>query len=569
VLSVGVIGHRPDRLPEGMQPRIAREIAETLAAIRAEALSAYGRYTDCFAESAPRLALVTALAEGTDRMAAKSAIVLGFDLETPLPFVAEEYEKDFESHDSKASFRGLLSRACTVLELGGNRAHEGRSYEAAGLVVLDMADILVAAWDGGAARGRGGTVELVAEAGRRGMPVVRVDVSGSAPPRLHWRGLGDRHTAPLRIEDHPAATLESALAAAIEAQIRPPQNPVERDGLDRYLAERRRWVTASVEYPLLMLLLGVRWPRLGDILSPQPEKLANALSEFGSAQSAIGAAFGWADSVAARFAQVFRSAMITNFLVSAVAVLVGVMSLAYPLSAIELVLVFFLVLNAFIGHSRRWHHRWIESREVAERLRAAAPMHTLATRAPGPFGAATTWPAWYVRAVSREAGLRGGRLDDEALASALAALRKLVSGQAAYHETTARRFQRLHDRLAMAGQILFVAALILAAGTFAGKAFHLFTATAEMSRWIILASASFPALASASYGIRLIGDFEGAAKRSGRMRGQLSALASALQKGSSDFESLRDRAHEASDVMLGDVATWRLAAESRELAMPG
>ncbi|HWE05340.1 MAG TPA: hypothetical protein VG274_01445 [Rhizomicrobium sp.] len=568
-LSVGIIGHRPNRLPEEMCPRIGREIAETLAAIRVEAFAAHARHADCFSEFAPKLTLVAALAEGADRMAAEAALELGFELEAPLPFAVDEYEKDFDNQNARASFRGFLDKARAVLELDGDRMQAGKSYATGGLVVLDMSDLLIAVWDGGPPHGRGGTTELIAEAGRRGMPIIRVDATGKNLPRLHWRGLDDRHTTPMHIDDHPAAAVEEALATAIEAQIRPPQNPAERSGLDRFLVEGSRRLTARIEYPLLMFLLCVRWPRAGDILVPQPARLADELSATGSGASAITTAFGWADAIAVRFAQDFRSAVIANFLVSAVAVLVAALNFPYPWSAIELVLVTFLVVNALVGYKRRWHHRWIESREVAERLRVAAPMHALATRAPGPFGTAPTWPAWYARAISREAGLCRGRLDKEGLAAARRGLQALLNTQAAYHQTTAWRFRRLHGRLALAGLSLFVAAFLLSAGAFAGIALRLLSVTPDMQYWMIVASASLPAFASAGYGIRMIGDFDGAAKRSARMKAQLDALASSIGKGGAEFEWLRDRAHKASDVMLGDVAIWRLAVESRELEMPG
>jgi hypothetical protein len=502
-------------------------------------------------------------------MAAEAALDLGFELEAPLPFSADEYEKDFESRSAKDSFRRLLSQARAVLELRGDRSQAGKSYGAAGLVVLDNSDILLAVWDGGAADGRGGTAELIAEAGRRGMPVVRVDVAGGNSPRLHWRGLGDRHTTSMHIDDHPAAALDESLAATIDAQTAPPQSRDERKGLDRYFAECSRRLTVRAEYPLFMLLLGVRWPRLGDILLPRPEGAKDDSDASAPDALPIMQAFAWSDAVGLRFAQDFRSAVVTNFLVAALAVLVGALNLPYPWSAIELGLVFLLVLNAFIGHARGWHHRWIESREVAERLRVAAAMRALATRPLAPFGAAPAWPAWYARAIAREAGLRSGLLDSDGLAAARRELQILVSSQAAYHDTTARRFRRLHHRLALAGQLLFVAALILSAGMFATKAFHLFAVTHEVSYWLIVATASLPALGSASYGIRVIGDFEGAAKRSARMKAQLGGLAASIENGDADLEWLRDRAHKAGDVMLGDVANWRLVVEGRELSMPG
>ncbi|MGH6876098.1 MAG: hypothetical protein ACREHV_01835, partial [Rhizomicrobium sp.] len=567
-LAVGVIGHRPDRLPEDMRPRIAQEIGETFEAIRTEAVAAHARHADYFSTSAPKLIVVTALAEGSDRMATEAALANGFELEAPLPFPVDEYERDFDGPGAKNLFQGFVRRARAVLELEGDRTQPGKSYAAAGLVVLDNSDILIAVWDGGAAHGRGGTTELIHEAVRRGMPVIRVDATCENPPRLHWRGIEDRHTTPMHIEDHPAVALDQALAAALDAQVRPPQNPAERQGLDRYFTERSRRITIRIEFPLLMVLMGVRWPRLGDIVLPRPEAPPEDRSAIQPPPTAIDRAFAWADAVALRFAQDFRSAVITNFLVAAIAVLVGTLNLRYPWNAIELALVFLLVLNAFIGHARRWHHRWIESREVAERLRMTAAMRAIATRALGPFGAAATWPAWYVRAIARESGLRSGRLDRDGLAGARESLLALVRSQAAYHAATATRFERLHDRLALAGQITFVAALILAAGLFVAKAFD-FTMTARFIRWTIVASASLPALASASYGIRVIGDFDGSAKRSRRMKAQLDALATTIETGSVSFERLRDRAHKASDVMLGDVANWRLVVESRELEMPG
>ena len=196
-------------------------------------------------------------------------------------------------------------------------------------------------------------------------------------------------------------------------------------------------------------------------------------------------------------------------------------------------------------------------------------MYDLATRPLGPFGVAPTWPTWYARAVSREAGLRGGRLDEKSLSGSRIRLLKLVDNQAEYHQATARRFMRLHTRLNWVGLICFLTALVVTAGILVVRTFQLFPFTPWTAHFSTVASASLPALASASYGIRFIGDFEGAARRSSRMKEQFDALASSIRQGQTEFEWLRDRAHKASKILLGDVASWRLAAESREIAMPG
>jgi len=53
-------------------------------------------------------------------------------------------------------------------------AQLGEAYEAAGWVVLDQCDLLIAIWDGKAPRGLGGTGQIVHEALRRGIPTVSV-----------------------------------------------------------------------------------------------------------------------------------------------------------------------------------------------------------------------------------------------------------------------------------------------------------------------------------------------------------------------------------------------------------
>jgi hypothetical protein len=78
-----------------------------------------------------------------------------------------------------------------------------------------------------------------------------------------------------------------------------------------------------------------------------------------------------------------------------------------------------------------------------------------------------------------------------------------------------------------------------------------------------------PAFGAASYAVRVIGDFEGSAKRSQRTGTTLGLLSEAFRETSSSLPALRSLAHAAADVMLGDVAHWRLASETRQLAIPG
>ncbi len=133
--------------------------------------------------------MVSPLAEGADRLAAKAALAIGYQLFVILPFPAEEYAQDFPA--SVVEFEALLARADGgVRTLPGVRGEaEAASYEAVGHAVVAACDVLIAIWDGLPARGRGGTAEIVSHALKLGRPVCWLLPDGSAPPA--WRHAGD------------------------------------------------------------------------------------------------------------------------------------------------------------------------------------------------------------------------------------------------------------------------------------------------------------------------------------------------------------------------------------------
>jgi hypothetical protein len=180
--------------------------------------------------------------------------------------------------------------------------------------------------------------------------------------------------------------------------------------------------------------------------------------------------------------------------------------------------------------------------------------------------------------------LRAGRFDPSTLRDARATLLDVLKGQREYHETAAHRMKTLGHRLERTGEVLFILTLLAALGFLA--AIGLFAATAfthlQMSPWqvffVTAVAAGLPALGTATYGIRVIGDFEGVAERSRRMSEALGRLIAAIehdwpeakrQTEPPNFALLRARAHAAREAMLGDVENWRLSAESRDLAIPG
>ena len=171
VLHIGVTGHRPPRLSRERFSAVqdaVRLVLEKLADEFAEVLTT---------DPEKSLCVITSLAEGADQLAARAALDCGMEIQCPLPFHRDEYERDFPEADARREYRRLLGYATTVLELDGNRDDEGTAYLNAGRVMLEQSDVFLAIWDEGKAGGRGGTAQIVAEARETGIPVIVIQPS--------------------------------------------------------------------------------------------------------------------------------------------------------------------------------------------------------------------------------------------------------------------------------------------------------------------------------------------------------------------------------------------------------
>lgn len=178
-VSVGVVGHRPNRLQPADLPSLTARLGEILAAVK-NAATQMPNGLVC-------LRAVSPLAEGTDRYFAREALRLGYELFCPLPFPKVEFENDFKpGHsllggiDSIADFNEILNYArqnarLVLIELDGVRSKAAEAYEAAGRVVLEQSDLLLVVWDGSGGNKRGGTYETLQEALTAGVPTLWID----------------------------------------------------------------------------------------------------------------------------------------------------------------------------------------------------------------------------------------------------------------------------------------------------------------------------------------------------------------------------------------------------------
>jgi len=189
-LVVGVTGHRDLRLQD--IPALESQVGAVIQRLRNDYLGA---------STETPLVLISALAEGADRLAARVALANGMRLIAPLPLPCDEYRRDFEpglKPGAAAEFDELLSQAASVpvmpfapgnsLEaIRSNEHKRAEQYRAVGLFIVQHCDVLIALWDGDDKEmAAGGTAEVVSFK-RRGIPL---SVSGSANFSLDGSEIG-------------------------------------------------------------------------------------------------------------------------------------------------------------------------------------------------------------------------------------------------------------------------------------------------------------------------------------------------------------------------------------------
>ncbi|MBA3526410.1 MAG: hypothetical protein M3438_04825 [Pseudomonadota bacterium] len=586
VFSVGVTGHRTEALSNGDAAALEQRIEQALALLRTEVLALYARERAIFAVAEPRLLFVSPLADGADQVAAEIALRTGFELQAVVPFEREIYRRRL-AEASRKRFEKLLASASCVLQLPGDADRELDAFVMTGRATIAHCNMLLAVWDGLPPRGRGGTGEVVQLAITGGTPVLHVPVDREASVRLLWSAFDP---AVLTLADEPTVERPANKAnvqALLEGLLLPPSDPDERKFLKGFARERIRHVRTRIEYPLMLAAAGIARFGTKDIVD---EHCARQIREewkqyregCGSA-CAISApaalledAYSWADRLATHFAQTYRSGHIFNFLFGAIAVCLGLSAFMAPdlrleFAAAEIVITMAIVLNAHIGSRDEWHRRWLDYRQLAERLRPMRSLKQLGIAAPDPPGTITNpvprrWIEWYAIGVWRALACPAGSIDKAGaprLAQAIADYE--IRPQVAYHQRNSLRIDRLDRRLGTLATMLFLATLLVSLATLLGLALGAEWVD-RYGAWFTLVSAGFPALGTAVFGIRFQADFGGDALRSMATANTLGQLEQELRK-EVTLSRAADLTEQAARVMLGDLDEWRLVNQQRDLSV--
>ena len=570
-LGIGVTGHRPERLEGSDVAALEARVGALLD--RLHQLGANGHAID--------MRLVSALAEGADSMAADAALARGWTLDVVLPFARDVYAEDFAAGSVRDEHLARLDRAQAVFELEGARDDEGdgEAYERAGRIVLAQVDVLIAIWDGGPVRGRGGAAQIVAEAVLQGMPVIQINPTDDGPPGLLWKGLEELDIGQQTLESVARHDL-AALGPLLDELLGDPR------ALERMaVGKQRRWAFPGLAFPLLLAVMGVRRLRLADAGFARPPSTDGIAPCAGDRRFSarltelLTPRFAAADAVASRSASLLRSGYVRNFALSAFAVILSMLGLALPggskavLLTLEFLTIATILLGTRIGTRADWHGQWLHHRALAERLRClalSAQLGNLDLRST--TSTTERWVPVVTNATARSLGLPTVRAGQRYLSCVRDELCALIEAQLGYLTAEGERMHRLDHRLHTLGTLLFASTALTCLGMLLLKGMeHIAGASGPKALELAatIASAVLPAIGAAIYGIRMQGDFAGTAERNAMLCDDLRTMRAVIDEDALTFDLLSRRVRRTGELLTGDLDRWLKATVVRRLTLPG
>jgi hypothetical protein len=281
--------------------------------------------------------------------------------------------------------------------------------------------------------------------------------------------------------------------------------------------------------------------------------LARSDNDAGAWRLALQHAF--ADGLANYYAGLYRSAFLCNYVLAVLAVLFA--AIHAPLAEFVVICVILIITAA--GTHRHWHRRWLDYRDLAEKLRISELLRrgAMAPSITSGVSAAGAWTEWLAAATIREAGLPSLRVDESCTAALRDYLIRRTEAQAAYHAANAHRLERLNHRLHWTGNTAFVVCAVLA--------------LAHSLHWHfgIWLNITLPALGAAVFSIRTLGEFERIAARSEQMAKALHGVAEELRQTSNrDHATLARQAQEIAGIMMAETSEWQTVMLQRPLGLP-
>lgn len=523
-IRIGVTGHR------------SRVTDEVVTAVR-EQLRRIVLQLPVSAATPVRLAVVSALAEGADRVVVREVLTAAAAdwghparLEAVLPMATEEYARaQGLSNVSRAELDQLLL-AATVAEVGQKRASDEISYEQAGRRLVGRCDVLLALWNGRETGGRGSTAETLLYAASRGKQCIWISTEAAG------------------VKDN---LLANAVAPFFGEVLRLAGVPAERAPLPPALGEPPLDSLQS-SFALLDEFNRDRLPRAF------ARKLADEFAPDGVDSRWGLAAFTRATLLAERYQRLFRaSTWLMSALATSAAALLAT-GLVFRRHSAPWAWAEFACLVALAGvfiTVRRldFHRRWLSYRLLAERLRSAIylastgvdfrrvanldPVHVEHRSAD--WLSRAFEEIWDERPRAANASPPG---DDEELKRRLAD--EWLSRQIRYHADAARGHRRWELALATATLALFAATIVFAL-------LHALEVQGDFAAFLLT---TLP-VAGASLGALLtLRQHRALSVRSSRMQADLAQIRQSVLE--ADAETIGEVASEGARVIAEESGDW-------------
>ena len=271
-----------------------------------------------------------------------------------------------------------------------------------------------------------------------------------------------------------------------------------------------------------------------------------------------------ASNLAKRNQKLYRRAALLVYCFSALAVAaIAVGTLVNTLSrwafSLELLLLLSILGIVLYANRRRTHKKWIESRFLAERIRAAIFLAVCGVEAsdisvPPYMGFADQADEWMVMTFSEIWGrlpARKGCAGESCTLLETFARERWIQDQVKFHERKARDSERMSRLLERGGVVAFGLALLAATLHLILSALHI----EWFEKPLILAAISFPAVGAAIGGIRTHREYSRLAKRSHNMAMNLRRLDERFSS-ASDPQALESLLQETERLMLLETQDW-------------
>lgn len=578
VLAVGLAGHRDVAVTAETAAAIEHSIGAVLEALGRALTQVAAQDAAFFSPATPAVRLITMGAEGADLLGIRAARRCGATVSCVTPFALDEYRKDF-SPAAAPMAEEVFAKTESLLELPGRRDEGPRAYERANDVILSNVDLLVAVWDGGRARGRAGTGDVVQDAVIKDIPIIVIDPQSPAAPGILAAAPIDDIEPPMA-SDLARRPLPADLTTFLHGIVSPPLRSAQRQALSDLVAERPDSFQWRFEYQLLLSSLAGR---------PAPSRTARAAAAqpAGDAAAPTGSALERAkrlvaldhvrlviDKLAVQYGRKFRSSTVSQYLVVILgAWLSGVLGLLIPsLSAasigIQLLANAAVIADATFRARHRWQERWLDYRVVAERLRwlsfrvafglgGGRPMrHSLLRQ--------KSWIDWYIGRTAHALGPPQGRIDAASIAAAADHLAEVeIPEQIAYHRSTFRQLGLLERRLFLGAHTSLLASLAVAVllGVSAVRAGSL--DAVGWKPFAIVLLAILPSTMTALNGLRVDADLARLTERSAQAIALLFRVRRNILASPRDYDHVAANMQRLASIMMNELEEWRFVIESR------